>query len=43
MTTWVEVPRRGWRQAVRVARLMIGVPDSEAYAPHLRAHHPSAP
>ncbi|AKF82862.1 Uncharacterized short protein YbdD, DUF466 family [Myxococcus fulvus] len=43
MTTWVEVLRRGWRQAVRMARLMIGVPDYEAYVAHLRAHHPERP
>ncbi|XSF08475.1 YbdD/YjiX family protein [Myxococcus faecalis] len=37
------MPRRGWRQDVRMARLMIGVPDYEAYVAHLRARHPERP
>ena len=32
--------RRCWRQAVRTARLAIGVPDYATYVRHLRAHHP---
>ncbi|NMO16935.1 YbdD/YjiX family protein [Pyxidicoccus fallax] len=31
---------RGWRQAVRTARLMIGVPDYDTYVEHMRRHHP---
>ncbi|WIG93706.1 CstA-like transporter-associated (seleno)protein [Myxococcus sp. SDU36] len=29
-----------WRRAVRVARLMIGVPDYDTYVEHMRRHHP---
>lgn len=29
-----------WRQAVRTARLAVGVPDYDAYVVHMRAHHP---
>jgi uncharacterized short protein YbdD (DUF466 family) len=29
-----------WRQAVRTARLAIGVPDYDTYVRHLRTHHP---
>ncbi|MDP8913956.1 MAG: YbdD/YjiX family protein [Pseudomonadota bacterium] len=36
-----------WRdaaaQAARTARLMVGVPDYEAYAAHRRAEHPGEP
>lgn len=32
--------RHGWRQAVRTARLMIGVPDYDTYVAHMRRHHP---
>ena len=28
-----------WRWAVQCARLMVGVPDYEAYVAHCRAHH----
>lgn len=30
----------GWRQAVRIARQMIGVPDYDTYVAHMRRHHP---
>ena len=29
-----------WRQAVRTARLAIGVADYDTYVRHLRMHHP---
>jgi len=29
-----------WRQAVRTARLTIGVADYDTYVRHLRTHHP---
>lgn len=29
-----------WRWLVRTARLAIGVPDYDAYATHMHAHHP---
>ena len=29
-----------WRQAVRTARLAIGVADYDTYVKHLRSHHP---
>ena len=32
--------RHFWRQAVRTARLAIGVADYDTYVRHLRAHHP---
>jgi uncharacterized short protein YbdD (DUF466 family) len=32
--------RRGWRRAVQMARLAIGVPDYDTYVRHLRRHHP---
>ena len=32
-----------WRQAVRTARLAIGVPDYDTYVRHLRMHHPERP
>ncbi len=35
--------RHFWRQAVRTARLAIGVPDYDTYVRHLRAHHPERP
>lgn len=35
--------QRGWRQAVRTARSMIGVPDYDTYVAHMRRHHPDRP
>jgi uncharacterized short protein YbdD (DUF466 family) len=35
--------RHFWRQAVRSARLAIGIPDYDSYARHLRTHHPDRP
>jgi uncharacterized short protein YbdD (DUF466 family) len=35
--------RKAWAQAARTARLMVGVPDYDAYAAHRRAHHPGEP
>lgn len=32
-----------WRRAVQMARLMVGVPDYQAYVEHRRAHHPDEP
>ena len=32
-----------WAKAARTARLMVGVPDYEAYAAHRRAEHPFEP
>jgi uncharacterized short protein YbdD (DUF466 family) len=32
-----------WRQAVRTARLLIGVPDYDTYVQHMRLHHPERP
>jgi uncharacterized short protein YbdD (DUF466 family) len=32
-----------WRRLVQTARLMVGVPDYEAYVRHLRQHHPERP
>jgi uncharacterized short protein YbdD (DUF466 family) len=29
-----------WRRAVQSARLMVGLPDYDAYVAHLRRHHP---
>jgi len=29
-----------WQRAVQGARLMVGVPDYDAYVAHLREHHP---
>jgi uncharacterized short protein YbdD (DUF466 family) len=29
-----------WRRIRETARLMIGLPDYERYAAHVRAHHP---
>ncbi|TSC32802.1 YbdD/YjiX family protein [Corallococcus sp. Z5C101001] len=36
----VQRLRHGWRQAVRIARQMIGVPDYDTYVSHMRRHHP---
>ncbi|WP_267347072.1 CstA-like transporter-associated (seleno)protein [Sphingomonas sp. GM_Shp_2] len=35
--------RDGWNLATRTARLMVGVPDYDAYVAHQAAHHPEAP
>jgi len=32
--------RDAWGNAVQAARLAIGIPDYEAYAAHIRSHHP---
>jgi uncharacterized short protein YbdD (DUF466 family) len=32
--------RHFWKQAVRTARLAIGIPDYDTYVRHLRTHHP---
>ncbi len=32
-----------WGWAVKTARLMIGVPDYDAYVAHRKAHHPDEP
>lgn len=32
-----------WRKAVRTARLMVGVPDYDAYCAHRRVAHPDEP
>ena len=32
--------RRAWRDAVRTARLAVGVPDYDAYVAHVRRRHP---
>jgi uncharacterized short protein YbdD (DUF466 family) len=34
---------RLWRRAVQTARLMVGIPDYEAYVAHRLAHHRSEP
>jgi uncharacterized short protein YbdD (DUF466 family) len=34
---------RLWGRAVQTARLMVGVPDYDAYVAHRRAHHPAEP
>jgi uncharacterized short protein YbdD (DUF466 family) len=31
-----------WTRAVQTARLMVGVPDYDAYVAHVRAKHPEA-
>lgn len=31
---------RGWRVAVRGARLAVGIPDYDAYVEHMRCLHP---
>jgi uncharacterized short protein YbdD (DUF466 family) len=33
--------RDAWANAVQAARLSVGIPDYEAYAAHVRRHHPS--
>ena len=35
--------RRFWQQAVRTARLAIGVADYDTYVRHLRTQHPGRP
>ena len=35
--------REVMRWAVRTARLMIGIPDYDAYVAHRRSHHPGEP
>ena len=40
---WQDTLRRWWRNAVRTARLSIGVPDYDTYVRHLRTHHPEKP
>ncbi len=35
--------KRFWRQAVRAARLLIGVPDYDTYVEHMRLRHPERP
>lgn len=35
--------RRWWRRAVETARLMVGVPDYDAYVAHRQARHPGEP
>jgi len=32
-----------WRRVRETASLMIGLPDYERYAAHVRAHHPGRP
>lgn len=32
-----------WRKAAQTARLMVGVPDYDAYVAHRAAHHPGEP
>lgn len=32
-----------WRRTVVAARLMLGVPDYDAYVAHRKAHHPGEP
>lgn len=32
-----------WLQAVRTARLIIGVPDYDTYVQHMRSKHPGQP
>ena len=34
---------RLWGRAVQTARLMVGVPDYDAYVAHRRAHHSGEP
>jgi len=36
----LDTLRSFWRQAVRTARLLIGVPDYDTYVAHMRLHHP---
>ena len=35
--------REAWSAAARAARLMVGVPDYDAYVAHRRAVHPGEP
>ncbi len=35
--------RNAARRAVQTARLMVGVPDYDAYVAHRTTHHPDAP
>ncbi|HYL00505.1 MAG TPA: CstA-like transporter-associated (seleno)protein [Steroidobacteraceae bacterium] len=35
--------RRWWKRAVETARLMVGVPDYDAYVAHRRTQHPAEP
>ena len=35
--------REGWAKAARTARLMVGVPDYDAYLVHHREAHPGEP
>ncbi|WP_051148479.1 YbdD/YjiX family protein [Sphingomonas phyllosphaerae] len=39
MSWWRNVAHR----AVQTARLMVGVPDYDAYVAHCTTHHPDAP
>jgi len=32
-----------WGNAVKTARLMVGVPDYDTYVAHRKAHHPGEP
>ncbi|WP_462114273.1 YbdD/YjiX family protein [Lysobacter xanthus] len=32
--------RSAWRRACTIARAVVGIPDYEAYAAHVRRHHP---
>jgi uncharacterized short protein YbdD (DUF466 family) len=34
---------RLWHTLVRTARLMVGLPDYDAYCRHMADHHPQAP
>ena len=34
--------RKAWRRAGQTARLMVGVPDYDAYLAHCRERHPDA-
>ena len=43
MATAREALARFWLQAVRTARLIIGVPDYDTYVEHMRLHHPERP
>ena len=40
MAAWKQGVGRFWRQAVRLARALIGVPDYDTYVAHTRQHHP---
>lgn len=43
MGTAREALARLWLQAVRTARLIIGVPDYDTYVEHMRLRHPGQP